>query len=438
VKAVLNYLGKYVTKPEKKTASYQELVREILPTVNSRHPLGSVIRKLLNKLVGERDWSAQEINHILLDLPLVETTRVIIPVDLRPESEQSDRFTYNDTTDELNRGKSLLEKYVQRPHNFEAITYLDFLLHFEHQRTPTFRRPTARPRVLRYFPKYKPDKDFEQFARVKMILHHPFRTTASLLEREDGSTFETYAEAYNATCRHVHTHENDFLGGPEIEEVEDEFEDIEHQLEDESLQWQDLAMQLPGHDNTRVEDPEDLGERTEDWAYDWGHHAGSCDDVRSTFWKDMRNEDPADLCVATQPPEAVETLSPEQRLFYDTVMSHYENGFTDRHQRQLLLHIDGEGGTGKSHVIQVLCAHLQLKAAEYSQPFPVLRAGPTGIAALNVRGRTLHTLFRLPLRGGVEMEDLGPAGLAGCQGMFKDVKYLIVDEKSMISLRGLL
>ena len=436
-KAVLNYLGKYVTKPEKKTASYQELVCEILPTVNSRHPLGSVIRKLLNKLVGERDWSAQEINHILLDLPMVETTRVIIPVDLRPEGEQSDRFTYNDTTDELKRGKSLLEKYVQRPHEFEAITYLDFLLHFEHQKTPTFRRRKARPRVLRYFPKYKPEKDFEQFARVKMILHHPFRTTASLLER-DGITFETYTEAYNATCRHVHTHENDFLGGPEVEQVEDEFEDIEQQVEDEPLQWQDLAMQLPGHDNTRVEDPDDLGERTEDWAFNWGHHAGSCDDVRTTYWKDMSNEDPADLGVATQPPEAVDTLSPEQRLFYDTVMSHYENSLTGRHQRQLLLHIDGEGGTGKSHVIQVLSAHLQSKAAEYRQPCPVLRTGPTGMAALNVKGRTLHALFRLPLKGGGEMEELGPAGLAGCQGYFRDVKYLIVDEKSMISLRELL
>jgi PIF1-like helicase len=40
--------------------------------------------------------------------------------------------------------------------------------------------------------------------------------------------------------------------------------------------------------------------------------------------------------------------------------------------------------------------------------------------------------------GGVEMEELEPAGLAGCQGVFKDVKYLIVDEKSMISLRVLL
>ena len=148
---------------------------------------------------------------------MVETTRVIIPVDLRPESEQSDRFTYNDTTDELKRGKSLLEKYVQRQHEFdvqrpqefEAITYLDFLLHFEHQKTPTFRRRRARPRVLHYFPKYKPEKDFEQFARVKMILHHLFRTTASLLKREDGITFKAYTEAYNATCRHVHTNEND-------------------------------------------------------------------------------------------------------------------------------------------------------------------------------------------------------------------------------------
>lgn len=105
---------------------------------------------------------------------------------------------------------------------------------------------------------------------------------ASLLEREDGNTFETYTEAYTATCRHVHTHENDFLDGPEVEDVEDELEDIEHLFEDEPWQWQDMAMRLSGHDNTRVKDPEDLGERMDDWAYNWGSHAGSCDDVRTT------------------------------------------------------------------------------------------------------------------------------------------------------------
>jgi len=69
---------------------------------------------------------------------MVETTRVIIPMDLRPESEQSDQFMYNDTTDQLNHGKSLLDKYMQHPQNFEAVTYLDFLLHFKHKRTPTY------------------------------------------------------------------------------------------------------------------------------------------------------------------------------------------------------------------------------------------------------------------------------------------------------------
>jgi hypothetical protein len=56
------------------------------------------------------------------------------------------------------------------------------------------------------------------------------------------------------------------------------------------------------------------------------------------------------------------------------------------------------------------------------------------MAALYVKGMTIHDLFRLPLKGGGDMEELGPAGLAGCQGYFKDVKYLIIDEKSMISL----
>jgi len=150
-----------------------------------------------------------------------------------------------------------------------------------------------------------------------MMLHHPFHTVATLLEQDDDDegqprSFKTYTEAYNTRCRHVHVHDNDFLGGSDVEEAEDEFEEIEHQAEDELLHWQDLAMQLPRCDNTRIEDSENLGERTEDWAYNWGHHAGSCDDVETTYWENMRNEDPADLCVATQPPEAVDTLSPEQ------------------------------------------------------------------------------------------------------------------------------
>ena len=48
---------KYVGKAEARSTSYKDMLRQTLPRVNSRAPLLSLTFKLLNKLVGERDWS---------------------------------------------------------------------------------------------------------------------------------------------------------------------------------------------------------------------------------------------------------------------------------------------------------------------------------------------------------------------------------------------
>jgi ATP-dependent DNA helicase PIF1 len=66
LRTVLSYIGKYVSKPEKSSASYAELQAQILPCINDRAPLLSFVSKMLNKLIGERDWSAQEVSYILL------------------------------------------------------------------------------------------------------------------------------------------------------------------------------------------------------------------------------------------------------------------------------------------------------------------------------------------------------------------------------------
>jgi ATP-dependent DNA helicase PIF1 len=42
----------------------------ILLYTNKRAPLLSFVSKMLNKLIGERDWSIQEVLYILLQLPV--------------------------------------------------------------------------------------------------------------------------------------------------------------------------------------------------------------------------------------------------------------------------------------------------------------------------------------------------------------------------------
>jgi len=78
VDAVVAYVGKYATKVETKSASFADMTRQILPHVTSERPLLSFVSKMLNKLIGERDYSAQEVCHLLLNLPLQEGSRAVL------------------------------------------------------------------------------------------------------------------------------------------------------------------------------------------------------------------------------------------------------------------------------------------------------------------------------------------------------------------------
>jgi ATP-dependent DNA helicase PIF1 len=55
---------------------------------------------------------------------------------------------------------------------------------------------------------------------------------------------------------------------------------------------------------------------------------------------------------------------------------------------------------------------------------------PTGVAAFNVNGYTLHSLLSLPTRG--EFKDLEGESLKRMQQSLGDMEYLIIDEMSML------
>lgn len=89
VTAVVEYIVKYAAKWEKSSVSYREMVQVALPFVNENWPYQSMVTKLMNKLIGERDYSAQEVSHMLLNLRLCHGSREFITVDLRLPHEHS-------------------------------------------------------------------------------------------------------------------------------------------------------------------------------------------------------------------------------------------------------------------------------------------------------------------------------------------------------------
>ena len=62
-------------------------------------------------------------------------------------------------------------------------------------------------------------------------------------------------------------------------------------------------------------------------------------------------------------------------------------------------------------------------------------AAPTGIAARNINGITLHSLLRLPFSHATNVDgaNIGERAMSILREQFSSVRYLIIDEVSMVS-----
>ena len=117
-----------------------------------------------------------------------------------------------------------------------------------------------------------------------------------------------------------------------------------------------------------------------------------------------------------------QNLQGKQLQVYTTVQQHYKAV----NPPPLGMIISGTAGTGKSYLIHCLRLLLQHQLCV---------AAPTGVAAFNVDGHTLHSLLSLPTRG--DFKDLEGQRLNKLQQSFSDIKYIIIDEMSMVGRKTL-
>lgn len=141
--------------------------------------------------------------------------------------------------------------------------------------------------------------------------------------------------------------------------------------------------------------------------------------IRSFFVDADEHEVPVPLPPLLVP---IDRLNPSQRLVYDLVHDHA----LAMDPPPLRLFISGTAGTGKSVVINAIVHMLHQEMGADC----VRLAAPTGIAAFNIAGCTLHSLFHIGV--GPSASGLSSERLQALQNEFKNVRYLIVDEISMV------
>ena len=76
--AALQYVSKYVSKAEPRSLAFSEVLDQALCNDNPDNPGIKVFQKLLIHTMGERDYSAQETCHLLLQIPLYHNSRTLL------------------------------------------------------------------------------------------------------------------------------------------------------------------------------------------------------------------------------------------------------------------------------------------------------------------------------------------------------------------------
>ena len=97
--------------------------------------------------------------------------------------------------------------------------------------------------------------------------------------------------------------------------------------------------------------------------------------------------------------------------------------------------ITGGAGTGKSHVISVIKEHLERTHIGAGNACVLM--APTGVAAFNILGLTIHRALNLPVEHGnsTSYRKLGAERLKDLRQSWKNVNTVIIDEISMVSYK---
>ena len=429
---VLEYCTKYVTKSEPRSLPLRNLFANLVQGLKEGNTSLQMVQKLLINCVGERDYSAQETCHLLLQLPMFKSSREFLVLSL-----DGSRAVQSELTEGQNAtAPSIVDHYCARPasETFETMTLLSFAQGYSLPRS-LGEQPKKRNKKVVTIPRpyCSPDPSgpkYEQYCRQKLMQHKCFRNIADLLSGHD-----TYAEAYSA-----------FLATA----------DMQSSLEDDLHRLQQLHQSTPepSDDNEQSMETETTSRSadatvtlgvtaTEDWmllcqgnadfqqpttseseGHDWTIAAQSYPNLSEapSFMSQQQQQFSGNpTFTSTARPEL---LCGKQLAVYHTVLEHCQNA--DQSCSPLRMIISGTAGTGKSYLIHCLRLFLQER---------VCVAAPTGVAAFNIAGHTLHSLLSLPTKS--DFKDLEGDRLNQLQQSLSAIKYIIIDEMSMVGRKVL-
>lgn len=410
--ALAAYITKYNTKPEKSFAG-----NGLSDIVDSK-PLYSKLWIMGQRILNNRECGTLEAADTLLQISLFGTDNktTIKWLDVRQERNRKlldwkQVAALPDDNDDLFCPSLIDTHYPNRPEALQQLCLYDFASRYEIVKTKPkrveefhvygklFVKRRKYPFMINHY-NYNMEKDSEKYFYTLLLLYKPFIQETELL-----GSFKTYAESFDYWKDEL----TDAL------QYHEKLQDIARARKalDERVQQIEDASQEPDEDNCGSQNA-------------LGH-----DHIVDDAVDDMRACLDVDIISDNDIQQMVGTLNADQsRVFTNIQTTLLQQTNQDPTVKMLRMFISGVGGTGKSYLIKVIRQWVknELNAG-------VIVAAPTGIAALNVQGMTIHRFLKLPVEHGStpEYTPLSDLNLQKLRNELKNVKLIIIDEISMVS-----
>ena len=417
--AVINYIAKYASKGEPQSQTYSEILKTIISKNEDSSPARKAIQQLLTKSVAERDYSSQEVAHLLMGLPLYHSTRQFVVLTIGKEEWVQISNRPGESSAE---GDNVIEVYKKRPRSYESLTLEEFAKNIYRNGKKEMQKDVQRKKsaILQVYPKLRLDtssttEQKNAFYRQKLLLSSAWRREEDVMGNH--ATWEEVADSRG----------HDAISEDAIEAEHDEFECGDYESDEEFEEFMVAARAGPNNQLMSVE----LGNRELDVMYHWdkGYNDYTSIEEIPTFLQDAKKDSDDDEEIRHTRPAV--TLTCEQEEAMTLLASQIQ--FIRQPRANISPHkrfiIQGKGGSGKSTLIEYMKAEL----AEKIVPKCFLLMAPTGSAALNIGGSTIHSTLNIGITG--ELRDLHGEQLRKFQLFMEPVKFLIFDEYSMIGSR---
>ena len=418
--ACIEYLCKYAAKGEPRSNTLKNTFNSVVHNLNScRDPL-KAMKKIMIKTLGERDFSAQETMHLLLSLKLYSSSFEVLPVNLN-----GSRFvkTKLKQTDSLCTNDSLLDKYAKRsifqdefPHVMK-MSFVEFVTMYKTVKNKLIKRS---PNVIpRFFPCYSSNPkgiNYPLYCKYQLLKYKPWKCSQNDAwdnqEHSDTTFVNSWLNFLNSPFANQHVPDLE----KQLQNVLDNVVQQSNELSEKNKSPDQEEWMILSNYHKLNENPHTNNNTPCDWHLDSAKYTTQQIDEMPNWVKVKKS----DYTVPSSDNKVdTSTFTEMQQQAYKIIVNHYNNVAP---KEPLWLVIIGEGGTGKSFLINAVRNYLKEKC---------IVTATTGKASFNINGITIHSFLKLPV-GKMSQKDLSGQSLDNLQKNLLSVDYIVIDEYSML------